>query len=183
MGYVRTGWHKKSTEVEVEVRNKRQTALLTPMPFVKINYWRGWMCSLCVLFIVELDADFFPLHVWNKSKAPKYYSSGMSDQSHASVRKVWNLVTFLKKSLVEKLTCPTAKPRLILTNIDGWMLDLHQKLWYINRSANHSGNIFTILRSLNSHPQRMPFEVFHRDPNSIDDLNFSAEPFECNITF
>jgi len=41
MGYVRTGWHKKDTEVEVEVRSNRQTALLIPMPFVKTNYWRG----------------------------------------------------------------------------------------------------------------------------------------------
>ncbi|KAJ3565970.1 hypothetical protein NP233_g7291 [Leucocoprinus birnbaumii] len=41
MGYVKNGWHKKGTEVEVEVRNKRQKAVLTPMPFVKTNYWRG----------------------------------------------------------------------------------------------------------------------------------------------
>ncbi|KXN90339.1 putative aminomethyltransferase, mitochondrial [Leucoagaricus sp. SymC.cos] len=41
MGYVKNGWHKKGTEVEVEVRNKKQKAVLTPMPFVKTNYWRG----------------------------------------------------------------------------------------------------------------------------------------------
>jgi aminomethyltransferase len=41
MGYVKNGWHKKGTEVEVEVRSKRQRAVLTPMPFVKTNYWRG----------------------------------------------------------------------------------------------------------------------------------------------
>ncbi|KAF5362465.1 hypothetical protein D9756_002081 [Leucocoprinus leucothites] len=41
MGYVKNGWHKKGTQVEVEVRNKRQKAVLTPMPFVKTNYWRG----------------------------------------------------------------------------------------------------------------------------------------------
>lgn len=41
MGYVKSGWHKKGTEVEVEVRNKRQKAVLTPMPFTKTNYWRG----------------------------------------------------------------------------------------------------------------------------------------------
>lgn len=41
MGYVKSGWHKKGTEVEVEVRNKKQKAVLTPMPFVKTNYWRG----------------------------------------------------------------------------------------------------------------------------------------------
>lgn len=41
MGYVKNGWHKKGTEVEVEVRNRKQKAVLTPMPFVKSNYWRG----------------------------------------------------------------------------------------------------------------------------------------------
>jgi len=41
MGYVQTGFHKKGTEVEVDVRNKHRTAVLTPMPFIKPNYWRG----------------------------------------------------------------------------------------------------------------------------------------------
>jgi aminomethyltransferase len=41
MGYVKTGWHKKGTEVEVEVRNKMRKAVLVPMPFVKPNYFRG----------------------------------------------------------------------------------------------------------------------------------------------
>ncbi|KZP19716.1 glycine cleavage system T protein [Athelia psychrophila] len=41
MAYVQTGFHKKGTEVEVDVRNKRRTAVLTPMPFVKSRYWRG----------------------------------------------------------------------------------------------------------------------------------------------
>ncbi|KAF8653258.1 hypothetical protein AX16_004054 [Volvariella volvacea WC 439] len=41
MGYVQSGFHKKGTEVEVEVRNKLRKAVLTPMPFVKPNYWRG----------------------------------------------------------------------------------------------------------------------------------------------
>jgi len=41
MGYVKNGWHKKGTAVEVEVRNKKHKAVLTPMPFVKSNYWRG----------------------------------------------------------------------------------------------------------------------------------------------
>ncbi|KAJ7289279.1 glycine cleavage system T protein [Mycena rebaudengoi] len=41
MGYVLNGWHKKGTEVEVEVRNKMRKAVLTPMPFVKPKYWRG----------------------------------------------------------------------------------------------------------------------------------------------
>lgn len=41
MAYVTSGWHKKGTEVEVEVRNKMRKAVVTSMPFVKPNYWRG----------------------------------------------------------------------------------------------------------------------------------------------
>jgi aminomethyltransferase len=41
MGYVENGWHKKGTEVEVEVRNKLRKAVITPMPFIKPKYWRG----------------------------------------------------------------------------------------------------------------------------------------------
>ncbi|KAH7903994.1 hypothetical protein BJ138DRAFT_1131155 [Hygrophoropsis aurantiaca] len=41
MAYVQSGWHKKGTEVEVDVRNKLRKAVLTPMPFVKPKYWRG----------------------------------------------------------------------------------------------------------------------------------------------
>ncbi|PCH36479.1 glycine cleavage system T protein [Wolfiporia cocos MD-104 SS10] len=41
MGYVQSGWHKKGTEVVVEVRNKPRPAVLTPMPFVKPRYYRG----------------------------------------------------------------------------------------------------------------------------------------------
>ena len=41
MAYVQTGFHKKGTELEVEVRNKVRKAVLTPMPFVKSRYWRG----------------------------------------------------------------------------------------------------------------------------------------------
>ncbi|KAG6881831.1 hypothetical protein C0992_013373, partial [Termitomyces sp. T32_za158] len=41
MGYIKTGWHKKGTEVEVDVRNKLRKAVLTPMPFVPSKYWRG----------------------------------------------------------------------------------------------------------------------------------------------
>jgi len=41
MGYVKSGHHKKGTELEVEVRGKRQMAVVTPMPFVKPKYWRG----------------------------------------------------------------------------------------------------------------------------------------------
>ncbi|KAF8194692.1 hypothetical protein BJ912DRAFT_959109 [Pholiota molesta] len=41
MGYIKSGWHKKGTEVEVEVRKQLRKAVLTPMPFTKPNYWRG----------------------------------------------------------------------------------------------------------------------------------------------
>ena len=41
MGYVQSGWHKKGTELEVDVRNKLRKAVVTPMPFIKPNYWRG----------------------------------------------------------------------------------------------------------------------------------------------
>ncbi|KAF8217117.1 hypothetical protein K438DRAFT_1798325 [Mycena galopus ATCC 62051] len=41
MGYVRSGAHKKGTEVEVEVRSKMRKAVVTPMPFLKPRYWRG----------------------------------------------------------------------------------------------------------------------------------------------
>ncbi|KAJ6480950.1 hypothetical protein C8R45DRAFT_905568 [Mycena sanguinolenta] len=41
MGYVLSGWHKKGSEVEVEVRSKMRKATVTPMPFIKPKYWRG----------------------------------------------------------------------------------------------------------------------------------------------
>ena len=41
MGYVKSGWHKKGTEVEIDVRNKLRKAVLTPMPFVPAKYYRG----------------------------------------------------------------------------------------------------------------------------------------------
>ncbi|KAF9069405.1 hypothetical protein BDP27DRAFT_1421042 [Rhodocollybia butyracea] len=41
MGYVKNGLHKKGTELEVEVRSRRRKAVVTPMPFIKPNYWRG----------------------------------------------------------------------------------------------------------------------------------------------
>lgn len=41
MAYVQNGWHKKDTEVEVDVRNKRRKAVLTPMPFYKPRFFRG----------------------------------------------------------------------------------------------------------------------------------------------
>lgn len=41
MGYVKSGMHKKGTEVNVEVRGKKRSAVITPMPFVKPRYFRG----------------------------------------------------------------------------------------------------------------------------------------------
>ncbi|KAF9038663.1 hypothetical protein BJ165DRAFT_1531721 [Panaeolus papilionaceus] len=41
MGYIKSGSHKKGTEVSVEVRKQMRKAVLAPMPFVKSNYWRG----------------------------------------------------------------------------------------------------------------------------------------------
>ncbi|KAI0703562.1 hypothetical protein BC835DRAFT_1404066 [Cytidiella melzeri] len=41
MGYVQSGWHKKGTEVEVDVRNKLRKAVITPLPFVKSKFYRG----------------------------------------------------------------------------------------------------------------------------------------------
>ncbi|KAF4610782.1 hypothetical protein D9613_007251 [Agrocybe pediades] len=41
MGYVKSGWHKKGTEIQVEVRKQLRKAVITPMPFTKTNYWRG----------------------------------------------------------------------------------------------------------------------------------------------
>ncbi|KAK7024868.1 Aminomethyltransferase [Favolaschia claudopus] len=41
MGYVLNGWHKKGTEVDVEVRSKMRKGVVTPMPFIKPKYWRG----------------------------------------------------------------------------------------------------------------------------------------------
>ena len=41
MAYVKSGWHKKGTEVAVDVRNKLRKATLTPMPFYKPRFYRG----------------------------------------------------------------------------------------------------------------------------------------------
>ncbi|KAG6818438.1 hypothetical protein H0H93_004989 [Arthromyces matolae] len=41
MGYIQSGWHKKGTEVAIDVRNKLRKAVVTPMPFVPSKYWRG----------------------------------------------------------------------------------------------------------------------------------------------
>ena len=41
MAYIRNGMHKKGTAVAVDVRNKVRDAVVTPMPFVPSNYYRG----------------------------------------------------------------------------------------------------------------------------------------------
>ena len=41
MGYVKSGFHKKGTEVLVEVRGKARNAKITSMPFAPTNYYRG----------------------------------------------------------------------------------------------------------------------------------------------
>ena len=41
MGFIKKGLHTAGTQVEVEVRNKRYPAVVTKMPFVPNNYYRG----------------------------------------------------------------------------------------------------------------------------------------------
>jgi aminomethyltransferase len=41
MAYVASDYAKKDTELQIEVRNKRLDAVVTPMPFVPNNYYRG----------------------------------------------------------------------------------------------------------------------------------------------
>lgn len=41
MGYVKTGWHKAGTEVEVLVRGKKRVGIVRKMPFVETKYWKG----------------------------------------------------------------------------------------------------------------------------------------------
>jgi aminomethyltransferase len=38
MGYVKNGFHKKGTELNVKVRNKVQQAVIAKMPFVEAKY-------------------------------------------------------------------------------------------------------------------------------------------------
>jgi aminomethyltransferase len=40
MGYIKSGYHKVGTQVEVVVRGKRRGATVTKMPFVPPRYWR-----------------------------------------------------------------------------------------------------------------------------------------------
>lgn len=41
MAYVQSDYAKKDTQLQIEVRNKRLDATVTPMPFVPQNYYRG----------------------------------------------------------------------------------------------------------------------------------------------
>jgi len=41
MGYIKDGFHKSSTDVEVVVRGKKRKAQVTKMPFVPSKYWKG----------------------------------------------------------------------------------------------------------------------------------------------
>ncbi|KAG9234114.1 aminomethyltransferas-like protein [Amylocarpus encephaloides] len=41
MGYIKDGFHKSGTEVEVVVRGKKRKAVVTKMPFVPSRYWKG----------------------------------------------------------------------------------------------------------------------------------------------
>lgn len=40
MGYIKSGFHKSGTDVQVKVRNKMQKAQVTKMPFVPSSYHR-----------------------------------------------------------------------------------------------------------------------------------------------
>jgi aminomethyltransferase len=41
MGYIKDGYHKSGTDVEVVVRGKKRRAQVTKMPFVPSKYWKG----------------------------------------------------------------------------------------------------------------------------------------------
>jgi aminomethyltransferase len=41
MGYIKDGFHKSGTQVEVVVRGKKRRAQITKMPFVPSKYWKG----------------------------------------------------------------------------------------------------------------------------------------------
>ncbi|KAK7541435.1 hypothetical protein IWX46DRAFT_621351 [Phyllosticta citricarpa] len=41
MGYIKDGFHKSGTEVEVVIRGKARKAQVTKMPFVPSKYWKG----------------------------------------------------------------------------------------------------------------------------------------------
>ncbi|KAF8514465.1 hypothetical protein JB92DRAFT_3143076 [Gautieria morchelliformis] len=41
MGYVKNGWHKKGTDVQIQVRKVSRKAVVRSMPFIETRYWRG----------------------------------------------------------------------------------------------------------------------------------------------
>lgn len=41
MGYVKDGFHKSGTEVEVVVRGRKRKAVITKMPFIETKYYKG----------------------------------------------------------------------------------------------------------------------------------------------
>ncbi|KAF8521591.1 glycine cleavage system T protein [Hysterangium stoloniferum] len=41
MGYVKNGFHKKGTEVQIQVRKALRKAIVKGMPFIETRYWRG----------------------------------------------------------------------------------------------------------------------------------------------
>jgi aminomethyltransferase len=41
MGYIKDGFHKSGTNVDVVVRGKKRKSLVTKMPFVPSKYWKG----------------------------------------------------------------------------------------------------------------------------------------------
>ena len=41
MGYIKDGFHKSGTDVEVVIRGKKRKAKVTKMPFVPSKYWKG----------------------------------------------------------------------------------------------------------------------------------------------
>lgn len=41
MAYVKSGYHKRGTKLEVEVRGKRREARVEKMPFVENKFFRG----------------------------------------------------------------------------------------------------------------------------------------------
>ena len=41
MAYIKDGFHKSGTDVEVVVRGKKRKAKVTKMPFVPSRYWKG----------------------------------------------------------------------------------------------------------------------------------------------
>ena len=41
MGYIKDGFHKSSTDVEIVIRGKKRKAQITKLPFVPSKYWKG----------------------------------------------------------------------------------------------------------------------------------------------